>query len=259
MPTKTPVSPNLVEIRMLPRDWELINFIEEQGFVTFGQLSQKFFHSKDSTCSMRLKKMIESGYISKRKLVDLFKFSDEKRIRPMYFPHLLNLNVSPRQNIYFINRDYAKGFGKSAQLFKTSMIIHQLILGDLRVFLEGNIVHKRLFNDPKAKIIANTLFGRSSDTIPDLTLEYNNVRVAIELERTIKGRSQYLSRFQSFESSRYTHVVYYYTEEPQLKTLLRAAGTRTKLAFSHYRTPNELYSNVFGLLDIHTFLHKTIN
>jgi len=259
MQTEVTQASKIVEIRMLPKDWELINFIEEQGFVTFGQICTKFFNSIDSSCSTRLKRLMEAGYLSRKPLVDLFRFSSQNKIRPSYFPHILNLNVSARQKIYFINRNYSKGYGKSAQLYKTSMILHQLILNDIRLFLEEEVVHKRLVNDPKVKIIADTIFGKNKGTVPDLTLEYNKVKVAIELERTPKGRSRYLWRFQNFMSSNYTHVIYYYTDETQLKTLLKMAGVRGKFAFAHYRTPNELYSNVFGLLDINSFLHKVLD
>lgn len=256
MPPET--QPAYKEIRMLPRDWELLNFLEEQGFATAQQLEKRFFNDQ-STCSKRLKKLEHFGYIHKKRILDFFTTKKHDNIRHGYFPHILNLNIKPNQCVYFIDRKYALGFGKSGQLFKPSMILHQLILNDIRDFLEKNVVHKLVLNDPKVKILSNIYLGNGSDTVPDLSIEYDHVKIAVEVERTPKGNIRYFKRFGNFRDSKYTHVIYYYTDEPQLKQLLRYAGVSKKFAFAHYRTPNELYSNVYGVLNTNTFIHKVLS
>ena len=257
MPTE--IQHNYKEIRMLPRDWELLSYLEEQGFATFDQLNHKFFFSKKPSCSMRLKRLSECGYIHKKRLLDFFQSNKRSGVKKGYFPHILNLNIKPNQFIYYINREYALGFGKSGQLFKPSMILHQLILNDMRDFLEKEVVHKLVLNDPKVKILSNIYLGRGSDTVPDLSIEYDHVRIAVEVERTPKGSIRYFKRFGNFMDSNYTHVIYYYTDEPQLKQLLKYAGTSKKFAFAHYRIPNELFSNVFGVIDTNTFIHRVLD
>ena len=244
---------------MLPRDWELLAFLEEQGFATYEQLKTKFFNGMQPNCSNRLKKLQFFGYIDKKKLIDFFKDPRGKEgSRPGYFPHILNLNIKSHQYIYFIGRKYCKGFGKSGQLFKPSMILHQLILNDIRAFLEKTIVHKMILNDPKAKIIASTTLGIGSDTVPDLSFDYEHVKIAVEVERTPKTKSRYFQRFNAFRHSEYSHVIYYYTRESQLKVLMDYAGLSPQFAFAHYKFPNELYSNIFGTIDLNGFIHKVL-
>ena len=249
--------PKYREIRMLPRDWELLSFIEEQGFVSFDQILKRFFKNQP-TCSMRLQKLCYFKYLDRKKLADFFQSSRKGGVRQGYFPHLLNLNIKPNHQIYFIHREYAKGYGKSSKLFKPSMILHQLIMNDLRVFLDEEIAHKILLNDPKLQIVSSIQFGRNKEIVPDLSYEYNKVKIAIELERTPKGMVRYFERFSFFRDSIYTHVIYYYTDECQLKNLLKRAGHSTKFAFAHYKFPDELYSNTFGPLSLNDFLHKSL-
>ena len=248
---------NYREIQMLPRDWELLYFIEEQGFVSFSQICKKFFHGNSSYCSRRLKKMCFFKYLEKKSFLDFFGCKNGTKHK--YFPHLLNLNIRPQQQIYFVGREYAKGFGKSGQIFKPSMILHQLILNDIRVYLEEQVVHKWSLNDPKLKILSYVEHSRNEDIVPDLSLEYDSVRLAIEVERTPKGKIRYFKRFNFFRESIYSHIIYYYTDECQLRPLLERAGVSRKFAFAHYKTPNELYSNVFGLIDLHTFIHRVLD
>lgn len=243
-------------INMLPRDWELLEFLEEQGFASFQQLNRRFFSSKNSTCSMRLKKLENNQYISQKILFDFFR-NNTSELKQGYFPHLLNLNIKPNQKIYFVNRGYSKGYGKSRKLFKPSMVLHQLMLNEVRDFLDDELVYKILLNDPKIQILSSIQLGRHHQIVPDLCYEHDKIRVAIELERTAKGMTRYFKRFSYFRDSIYSHVIYYYANENQLQNLLKRAGSTRKFAFAHYKFPNELYSNVFGPLRLNDFIHKT--
>ncbi len=246
-----------MDIRMLPRDWELLEYVETQGFATLSQLRKRFFNRK-ANCSMRLKKLLAFKYLEKKPLFDFFITEAKRGIGQTYFPHILNLNISPKQQVYFINRDYSKGFGKSKKLFKPSMVLHQLILNELRNYLDQEIVHKMMLNDPKLQIASSIQIGRNPEIVPDLSYEYESIKIAIELERTVKGMVRYFHRFNFFRDSIYSHVIYYYTDEAQLKPLLKRAGSSRKFAFAHYKAPNELYSNVYGPLRLNDFIHKLI-
>ena len=244
---------------MLPRDWELLDFIEGQGFASFAQICKLFFKNDKSNCSKRLTKLIHFKYLDRKPLMDFFRGRGESGIKTNFFPHLLNLNIKPNQQIYFIHREYSKGYGKSAKLFKPSMVLHQLVMNEIRPFLDDEIAHKMLLNDPKLQIASGIQLGRNKEIVPDLSYEYNKVRIAVELERTLKGMTRYFERFSFFRNSIYTHVIYYYVDEAQLKPLLARAGHSSKFAFAHYKFPDELYSNTFGPLNLHAFLHKALN
>jgi len=243
---------------MQPHDWDLLEFVEEQGFATQKQLKSKYFKLKGS-CSRRLRDLCKHGYLQRRELRKFFPSKGEPGSRASFFPHILNVNLSPTDYVYFIGREYSKGFGKSSKLFKPSMVLHQLILNEVRDFVDRTIEHKILLNDPKLQIASKIQFGRNEEIVPDLSYEFDKVRIAVELERTLKGMVRYFKRFSFFRDSIYTHVIYYYTDECQLKTLLARAGNSSKFAFAHYKFPNELYSNVFGPITLNDFIYKVSN
>ena len=152
-------SENVAGIRMLPRDWELLNFIEEQGFATFRQIERMFFSNQKSFCSRRLGQLRCSGYLGKRTILEAITGQPKMSKNVKYFPHLLNINLDSRDEIYFINRKYAKAFGRSAKLFKPNMVLHQLILNEVRHFLDEEIPHQIVLNDSKVKISAKKEAG----------------------------------------------------------------------------------------------------
>lgn len=242
---------------MLSRDWELLNYVEEQGFLTFSQIEKKFFLTK-SACSRRLKLLCNTKYLDKKDLLSLFKTNDEIKETGYYFPHILNLNLRSSQNIYFIGREYARGFGKSPRLYKKSMVLHQLILNDLREFLSSNLDYKQINNDPVLHILGDIQLGRNKKIVPDLSYEYGKVKIAVELERSLKGELKYSKRFSYFRDSIYTHIIYYYTDESFLRILMKKASFDPKFAFAHYKTPNDLYSNVWGRIALNEFIFKVL-
>ena len=246
------------EIKMSNRDWDLLRYVEEQGFVTFGQIRQNFFKN-DSTCSHRLKVLCYNKYLEKKALISFFKSEKELLEQGYYFPHILNLNIRSSQHIYYLGRSYARGFGKSSGLFKRSMVLHQLILTDLRKFLMENLDYKQLNNDPMLQILGGIQVGRNKEIVPDLSFEYDKLKIAVELERSHKNSLTYSKRFIYFRDSIYTHVIYYYTEESILRTLIKKANFDPKFAFAHYRSPDDLISNVWGRLSLNEFVFKVLS
>lgn len=246
---------NFKEIILTKRDRDLLVFVENQGFASFEHLNKRFFTSS-GRCTDRLNKLCAFRYLAKRDLKDFFFSTKSNSIGGGYFPHLLSLNVRPNQKIYHIDRSYAQGWLRSQSLFKPSMILHQLILNDIRIFLEKEIEHQYIFNDPILKALSFIEFGRNEEVVPDMSIEDGKLKIAVEIERTPKGKTRYFKRFNYFKDSIYTHVIYYYVDEAQLKPLLKRAGKTSKFAFSHYTTPDHLISPVWGQVSLNEFLHK---
>ena len=248
---------NFKEIQLTRRDRDVLVFIEEQGFASFNQLNRKFFLSK-GYCSERLNKLCAFRYLKKCDLKDFFISKKMNDVSGGYFPHLLSLNVKPHQKIYHIDRNYAQGWLRSQGLFKPSMLLHQLILNEVRMFLEKEIEHQYIFNDPILKTLSFIEFGRNEEVVPDMSIEDGKLKIAVEVERTPKGRTRYFKRFNFFRDSVYTHVIYYYVDDSQLKPLLKRAGKTNKFAFAHYTQPDQLISPVWGMVSLSEFLHKSI-
>lgn len=239
-------------IKMQTRDWDLLRFIEEQGFVSYRQIRENFFEHQP-TCSNRLIDLVRTKYLSCEPLLNFFQKNKESGY---FFPHLLNLNIDPREKVYFLNRNYARGFGKSQKLFKKNMILHQLILSGLRLELQNSIEFKQINNDPILHILNGIQPGRNREIIPDMCFEYDNIKIAIELELTLKAQAKYSQRFSYYRDSIYTHIIYYYSDEAYLRNLIKKASFDPKFAFAHYKTPKDLFSNVLGRISLGDFLFK---
>lgn len=240
------------EIVLQDRDRALLRFIEEQGFVTYRQIYENFFPTMPS-CSRRISQLVHTKYIQEESVKNLLCIEREGSI---YFPHLQNLDLKASNKIYYINRNFSRAFGKSKKLFKRSMIMHQLILNDIRSFLVDRIQHKYLLNDPKISILSAITGKRPTESIPDLSLEFGDIKIAVEVERSLKTNHEYRSKVFNFERSCYSHVLYFYTNENILRKLMQRTRHSSKFGFAHYAQPNDIFSPVWGILDVNSFIHK---
>lgn len=244
-----------VFINLLPRDWELLSFLEQQGFATFGQLESRYFNNRQN-CSARLIKLKLHGYISDVNAIDLF-VNKNQRENGQLFPYISEINLKPSTRIYFLSQLFRRKYAFSEGLLKQNMVLHQLLLNDLRAELEREIPHKTVLHDPKIKVIAKIETGRHEGIRPDLSLEFGSFKVAVELERTIKNKSRYYERFLYYQDSVYSQVLYYTTDRKKLELLIERASPYKKVAVGYFREPFELYHNLFGTLNIHEFFRKS--
>lgn len=242
-------------IQLLPRDWELLSFLEQQGFATFTQLEGRYFNNRQN-CSARLLRLKKFGYIDDIPALDLF-LSKKDQLDGKLFPYISEFTLKPATKIYFLSEDFRRKFAFSEGLLKKNMVLHQLILNDLRAQLESEIPHKMVLHDPKIKIVAKIETGRHESIRPDLSLEFGTFKVAIELERTIKNKSRYYERFLYYEDSVYSHVLYYTTDRRKIEFLIERSNPYRKVAVGYFREPFELYHNIFGNINIQEFFRKS--
>lgn len=235
------------------RDQALLNLLKEQGFATYEQLRRRFFPSK-SRCSKRICKLKSAGYIEDISVLDVF-FGKDSQVVPYYFPYILGLNINKKTRILRLTKEYKRQFSNTNSLLKRHICIHQLMLNEVRFFLEDNLKGIML-NDPKVKVLSHIDAGYRKEFVPDLSIESKNAKIAIELERTVKSKNRYSSKFYYYMDSIYTHVLYYYIDEKQLKTLVDYAGSSRKFGFSHYKEPNLVLSNTWGYLSLNDFITK---
>ncbi|MCC6817512.1 MAG: hypothetical protein IT245_01295 [Bacteroidia bacterium] len=168
----------------------------------------------------------------------------------------MDLALNKRSKIYQLSRSFRRRYAFSDGLIKNNMLIHQLLLNDLREKIETVIPHKFLLSDPKIKVVSRVEGWRSNVIRPDLSFEFNSFKVAVELERTRKSRSRYYERFTHFSDSIYTHVIYYTTERRNLEFLIELSRPYKKVAIGCTYTPEELYHNIYGQIDLASFLRK---
>lgn len=240
------------KIVLQDRDRKILDLLRDQGFVSFEQILEKFFPNKFS-CSKRLKLLEKNQYLQSKTLKEYFQNENNKG----FFPHLLGLGLKGHSKIYFLSRCYRKIIPETNRLLKTDLCIHQLILNNVRFFLEDNVKDARfLLSDPQVKILSEFQLGRRKEFTPDISVEHKNYIMAVELERTIKSKNRYLARFWYYKDSTYSHVLYYYVNESHLSMLLKQAGSARKFGFAHYLRPHQVLSKAWGYLELNEWIEK---
>lgn len=241
-------------IRLSRRDREILMFLEQQGFATFSQLNDQFFNNV-STCSRRLTKLRKLELISSDTLLNvLFQKNADKAAKTL--PFVMEMDISKKSHIYRLGKEFRRKFAFSDGLVKPNMVMHQLYLNDLRKKIEKLIPHKFVLHDPKIKVISRVEGWRHDSIRPDLSFEFNKFKVAVEFERTRKSESRYYEKFLYFQSSIYTHVIYYTLDKRNLDHLISQVRPFSKIAVASFFEPEEVYHNIYGHIDLATFLRK---
>ena len=234
------------------RDRAILDLLRDQGFASFEQIKERFFPNKFS-CSKRLNMLQENKYLSSKTIKQYFVENNQKG----FFPHLIALGFKGNTKIYFLNSIYRKLVPETNRLLKPDLCLHQLILNDMRFFLEENISDARfLLSDPQVKILSEFQSGRRKEFTPDISVEHKNYIMAVELERTIKSKNRYASRFGFYRDSSYTHVLYFYVNEGHLNMILKQSGNSRKVGFAHYLRPNQVLTKAWGYLEFNEWVAK---
>ena len=238
------------------RDYEIFEFLRVQGFATFNQLEKLFFRSQ-SSCSHRLCSLQKFSYIKMINASDYFKGANNR-----FTPILLGLGLNTKTKIICLTSQFRKQIPDTNRLLKHNLCLHQLLLNDARIKLNSYLENYSLvLNDPQLKTWSLIDAGRRKEFTPDLSYESSvfsdqKFSLAIELERTLKNQNRYLEKFNFYDTSSYTHVLYLYVYESHLTTLLNYSGRIRKYAFAHYLKPQEVFSNTWGYLNINDWVKK---
>lgn len=232
------------------RDKKLIDFLRIQGAATFDQLLVFFPNIK--VASRRLIKLEQSGVIKSNLTAKAFGF-DEHKFK--FFPVLLDLKLKPKTKIFKLSDLYLAYFSKSAKLATKEMTLHQLLLNEVRFFLE-NIFREHLFlNDVDVHFMSKS-FNNKEPLVPDLTITTEKYKIAIELERTLKSKSRYGIRMARFSASSFTHVLFFYAKEDYLETLISCSRPYRNIGFVDVMKMDFVYSNGFGKLKLQDWITK---
>ena len=235
-----------------PRDRQILDLLRDQGFASFEQLCQRFFPNR-KRCSKRLILLVQHNYITSKALKDYLGGTGMKG----FFPYLLGLGINGNSKLYFLAPLYRKTVPETNRLLKPDLCLHQLMLNSVRFFLEDQMAEARFFlSDPQVQILSDFQLGRRKEFTPDISVEHKDYIMAVELERTVKSKNRYASRFWYYKDSTYTHVLYFYVNEAHLNTILKQAGPSRKFGFAHYLRPNQVLSKAWGYLDVNEWIDK---
>lgn len=240
--------PNII---LQPRDRQILDLLRDQGFASFDQINSRFFNSRWAT--ERLDLLVKNNFLVRKTLAEWFQSSMPKG----YFPYILGTNLSPKMKIYALSPYYRKQLSETNRIIKIDLILHQIMLNDIRFFLEDKLPESHFFlSDPQIKILSDMKSGRPFEMTPDISIEHPDFTMAVELERTVKSVGRYASRFSFYRNSIYNPVLYVYVKEESLDQMKKFAGIHRRFGFAHYLRPNMILTKAWGYLPFLEWIEK---
>lgn len=237
---------------LVQRDWEILSFLDQQGFSTFEQLFRRFFKS-NHTCSRRLSRLAGFGLISSSRIMEFFQTNGDAGKTPG-LPLVSECKFKSNNLIFYLSERFRKKYSFSEALLKREMLIHQLILSELRNQLDPIIQHKDVLSDPEIKVLSKIEIGRHEKIRPDISYESGDLKIAIELERSNKSKSRYYERFLYYEDSIYKKSIYYTTNRRNIDYLLSQTKSFEKIAVGFHLDPKIVFHNLYGKMSLTDFI-----
>jgi hypothetical protein len=222
------------------RDKDIVDFLATQGFATHEQLAKAYFPSYHSTYN-RLMTLEKNGIIRSKPAASFFSR------RPYLFePHLNNLGVRKNTRIYQLSLSQLRFFPRDRGILKTSMLVHQLLLNEVRIWLQRQFPEAIFMNENRLRMYGRDFINHNPDFMPDLVMKVDDVVMAVELERVKKSESRYVEKIRCYEDSLYTHVLYIFTNGENLKIFFKLGNYDKRFGFASYSRPETVSTKRFG-------------
>lgn len=157
----------------------------------------------------------ENGISEKSKLPDTFNFIDTNRNEWVYF---LNRKLS------YLMYDYTE---KNSLKF----VAHQIIVNDIFNIYKTLVEPESILSDSQILGI-NGHNRKLLGPIPDLIINQNGVRIAIEVELSLKVSSRYKKKAERYRYSDFDHIIYYCASDGVAFNLSQHFSDSKKIHFS---------------------------
>lgn len=239
-------------IRLTQRDFQILEYLYENGVATFQQICDGFFKSPGSAL-LRIHHLKKFGFIESRSVSEL-KASRTQLILFGKKPH--------KAKIYQLAKAMRAKNPKNDFFLHPTMWKHQIQLGHMRMLLKSIFPHALFLND--SEIRENWKNYKSSDLrepIADLLIEYSDHgkywKIAIEIERNLKTKEDYFSRFSLFKNSSFTHVIYFCDGEKVFNGISENSAWVRKIGVANLLSPKKIFQKSSGFQSIQNFLGKS--
>ena len=157
--------------------------------------------------------------------------------------------------IFYLSERFRKKFSFSEALLKREMLVHQLILSELRNQIDPLIQHEVALSDPEIKVLSKIEIGRHEKIRPDISYESGKMKIAVELERSNKSKSRYYERFLYYEDSIYKKAIYYTTNRRNIDYLLNQTKSFENIAVGFHHEPATVFHNLYGKTSLIDFIN----
>jgi hypothetical protein len=235
------------------RDLLIVDFLVKQGFATFLQIQNLFFSDK-RRASRRFNILVKNKILKQETISEVFGHKGK------YFPHILQMKLAPQQTIYSLGSSMIRTHSKALSMQKSNMLLHQLLLNQVYIFVsehfKSDFKYKvDILTEQEIKENAPDNLGRKK-LAPDLSIEYGNTKIAVELERTIKSKARYENKIYQFDGTSYTHVWFIGTDDREIKRLQKKIHGNYKYGFTHIRDLNQVKSPLYGYLNLREWVDR---
>lgn len=233
------------------RDLRLLEYIKDQGYVTYQQAYESFFEHK-SDFSRRLKQLSMAGALEIKPLKDYFDLSSQSQ----YFPYILPLGVKKNTQVLTLSKRLRRLYPNYDTIFKKDILLHQLYVGKIRNHYAKKIENSLVLSEYELHTFSRHLVDMNRDIHPDLAFKKDEVNLAVEMERTTKSFDRYFTKFVHFHDSCYSHVLYVFPDQKSLVSVMKLARIYRKIGFALITNLNEVHSPLYGKLLFEDWLER---
>lgn len=242
-------------MQLTVRDFDLLRFLGAQGVATADQLAERYFPSR-KVCLNRL------HVLRRGNLVESLPLSTLREISVPCFRQAVDL-LALRSEEVWKHRVYrltpalrSRTSGADA-MADVKMWKHQIQLNGVRRLLEGLFRGATILTDPEIRAEWRWLRAGVDMPVADLVIRQGNHEIAVEVERTQKSEAEYFSRFFKYESSTFTHVLYFCETDAIFNKVSELAKRVRKIGVSRILAPELVYRKEDGFLSLDAFLGRS--
>lgn len=242
-------------MRLTTRDFNILVFLYEQGVATFRQIREKFFVS-DSSAWVRLHILTKNRFIASKSISALKDVSQ----RCFLSAHEIFLShgsmALSKVKVYQLGDRFQSRFQGNEVLTQVEMWKHQVRLRPIGDLMKREMPDALILTDPEIREQWRHFKMGSSELIPDLVIQSETHKIAIELERNLKSENTYFGRFLAYRDSSYSHVIYFCESDRIFKALSQHTARFSKIGVASILSPEKIFRRSVGFETLGSFLGK---
>lgn len=242
--------------RVTNRKTKVVDHLRQFGPTTGSQL-QEFFFADCTTYNRhkQLQKLVSLGLISKVAVRTLLKSRIDSPETPLLsdvleqngvskkskLPDTLNfVDTNRNEWVYFLDKNHSYLMYDYIEKNSLKFIAHQLIVNDVFNNFKDLVEPENILSDSQVLGI-NGHNRKLLGPIPDLIINQNGVRVALEVELSLKVSSRYKKKAERYRYSDFDHIIYYCASDGVAFNLSQHFSDSKKIHFSLLVNKNNLF------------------
>jgi hypothetical protein len=243
-------------VHLKERDFEIIDYLKNQGWVLSTQLAKRFFLDSRHSCSNRMRALATAGVVESVAL-------SQYRGSFWHERGILNAlcDLSGRTKVFRLSESFRAALGQRwVKQSNDSMLAHQVLLTRVHERLESLIPEATFVSENQEAIKRSLSRETDSYELPDLVLRVCNLRVAVELERKARrGLStfnfSYENRFENLVRD-YDVVLYVLEKEEHIRPLALKAESLRRVGFCSILSFSSIYRANRDVVPLKEFINE---